>query len=176
MDSNTASTLRTELDELRRQIADLKYKVAGPIKDEQRTCTVGRGVFLGLVRAGDAAALNDGALRELDEGLKAIALHLVPRATGAPGGWPKEGPFPRARTELIALLNKVSLRADPVPGDSEEHFAAFTNPARGRDFRLDDARQGQLGSIPSENRANALWFETFVQLVRFRGLDLDLLP
>ncbi|KAI5837743.1 hypothetical protein DFP73DRAFT_285988 [Morchella snyderi] len=137
---------------------------------------VGRGVHLGLVRAGDVADLGEPALKELDDGLKAIALHLVPRGVGAPSGTHIEGPFPRARQEVIALLNKVSLRFDPVPAQATPHFNAFRNPVRGRFLRMADARQGHQGLTPEGFRPNALYFETFLQLVQFRGIDLEALP
>ncbi|KAI5837739.1 hypothetical protein DFP73DRAFT_285970 [Morchella snyderi] len=142
----------------------------------RNTCISGRGVYLGLVRAGDVADLSDRALMELDDGLKAITMHLVPRSAGAPPGSSTEAPLPWTRKELLALLDKVSLRVNPVPEPGVDHFAAFRNTARGRDFRLEDARQGLVGNIPKAHKANLLYFETFVQLVRFRGIDLEALP
>ncbi|KAI5837736.1 hypothetical protein DFP73DRAFT_285873 [Morchella snyderi] len=208
--------LRTELDELRRQIADLQSKHAEHSKDEHaqpaqclttqhsypppaapqlavdrehcvncrcrspargpNTGTVapppqGRGVYLGLLRAGDLGGLSDRALNELDDGLKAIARRVVPRVAGAP----PVGTFPRAKADMIALLNKVSLRTDPVPGVAPgvDHFAAFRDPKRGRNFRLNDARQLQFGLIPEGDRSCLMYFETFVQLVQFRGIDVE---
>ncbi|KAI5837735.1 hypothetical protein DFP73DRAFT_285885 [Morchella snyderi] len=167
--------LRDELDELRSQIADLQRKVAEHKKDEQEKGRVGRGVYLGLLRARDLDALSDRALNELDDGLKAIALHLVPRGTAAPSANSEHAPLPRLGREMVALLNKLSLKVDPVPGFWTVHFEAFRDPARGRDLRLDDARQGVFGMIEKKYRANMLYFETFLQLVHFRGIDLEAL-
>ncbi|KAI5837741.1 hypothetical protein DFP73DRAFT_567278 [Morchella snyderi] len=179
--------LRAQIVELSRQIVELQHIVHGG--EEQRTPslsaqrdrrflvrgpnTVGRGVYLGLVRAGDVADLNEHALKELDDGLKTLALHFVPRGVGAPRG----GTFGRGADDMIALLNRVSLRPDPMPGvAAEDYFSQFRNPLRGRYLRLGDARQGQFGRIPEAYQPHALYFETFLQLVLFRGIDLDALP
>ncbi|KAH0604120.1 uncharacterized protein H6S33_007151 [Morchella sextelata] len=138
--------------------------------------TVGRGVYLGLVSAGDVANLGEHALKDLDDGLRAIVLHLVPRRAGAPAGTLQSGPFQRARDEMIALLNKVSLRVDPLPGAAAPHFASFRNIARGRHLRLADARQGLFAFLSDASRGHALYYETFLQLVQFRGIDIDALP
>ncbi|KAI5837737.1 hypothetical protein DFP73DRAFT_567270 [Morchella snyderi] len=142
----------------------------------RNTCTAGRGVYLGLLRAGDLAALSERALNELDDGLKAIALNLVPRAAGAPPATSTDSPLSRTKQEMIALLNKVSLRIGPVPGGSVEHFAAFRDPARGRNFRLEDARLGQFGLLTEGPRMSLMYFETFLQLLQARGIDVDALP
>lgn len=133
----------------------------------------GRGVYLGLVRASDVANLGEHSLKELDDGLKALAPVLVPRGVGAP----IFGVFTQCRDDMIALLDKVSLRRDPVPPESESevHLAAFRNPNRGRYLRLEDARQGRLGLIPERDAIYTLYFETFLQLVHFRGIDLEAL-
>ncbi|KAI5837738.1 hypothetical protein DFP73DRAFT_600731 [Morchella snyderi] len=141
------------------------------------TCTAGRGVYLGLVRAGDVADLSGHALKELDDGLKVIVLHLVPRGAGAPSFRSLLAPFPRVREEMIALLSKVSLRVGPLPdSNTTSHYVNFRNPARGRNLRLDDARLGELGDIDESHKGNALYFETFLQLVHFRGIDPEALP
>ncbi|KAI5837742.1 hypothetical protein DFP73DRAFT_588824 [Morchella snyderi] len=135
------------------------------------TATIGRGVYLGLVRAGDVANLGEHSLKELDDGLKALAQYLVPRGAEAP----QNSAFTKCRDDMIALLDKVSLRRDPVPAEAQVHSAAFRNPNRGRYLRLEDARQGRLGLIAKHDVTHTLYFETFLQLVHFRGIDLEAL-
>ncbi|RPB07021.1 hypothetical protein P167DRAFT_579736 [Morchella conica CCBAS932] len=134
--------------------------------------TAGHRIYLGLVRATDVAALGMHALKELDDGLKAIAHCLVPRAYGAP----ESGVFTQAAADMVALLNRVSLRPEPLPGLPAAHAAEFRNSNRGRYLRLWDARQRQFTFIPEENRRHVLYFETFLQLLLFRGIDAEALP
>lgn len=76
---------------------------------------------------------------------------------------------------MIALLNKVALPVDPMPGEWNVHTPAFRDPSRGRYLRLGDARRAHLGRI-KEEKENALYYETFFQLLQFRGIDVEALP
>lgn len=96
----------------------------------------------------------------------------MPRGTGAP----VTGTFTQATEEINRLLNKVALRVDPVPGGWDAYVLAFRNPNRGRYLRLGDARQAHLGKTPEGDRKNALYYETFFQLLQFRGIDVEALP
>ncbi|KAI5837744.1 hypothetical protein DFP73DRAFT_588825 [Morchella snyderi] len=118
-----------------------------------------RGVSLGLVRAVDVADLSQHALRQLDYGLKAIAQYLVPRGAGAP----ISSSFTRYSNDMIALLNKVSLWANAVPGESADHSATFRSIDRRWYLRLADARQGRFGKITDGHATYALDLEMFLQ-------------
>ncbi|RPB16230.1 hypothetical protein P167DRAFT_602856 [Morchella conica CCBAS932] len=201
MDSENADVLRAKIYELTSQVMLLPGKTMGLLgivhgKGECSIPCIGieqerpppsynaprppadpqycnfRGVYLGLVHAGDVADLSARAGKELDDGLKAIAQRLVPRGTGAP----VTGTFPQATEEINRLLNKVALRVDPVPGGWDAHVPAFRNPNTGRYLRLGDARQAHLGKTPEGDRKNALYYETFFQLLQFRGIDVEALP
>ncbi|KAI5836787.1 hypothetical protein DFP73DRAFT_589454 [Morchella snyderi] len=130
--------------------------------------TVGGGVYLGLVRAGDVVQLGERMQKELDDGLREIAVRLFPR-TGGPRRFTEE------RQAMVALLDKVSLRQDAVPVTSEDYFARYDDPRRGRYQRAAGARYGYMNRM-TESRLNAFYYETFLQLVLFRGIDLEELP
>ncbi|KAI5839116.1 hypothetical protein DFP73DRAFT_221923 [Morchella snyderi] len=134
--------------------------------------TVGRGVHLGLVLAGDVANLDGNALKQLDDGLKAIAQRLVPRERGAL----ESGVFTQTADDMAALLIKVSLRCDQLPGSATAHGAAFRNHRRGRHLRLEDARQRAFAWASVTDRRLLMFFETFFQMLLFRGIDVEALP
>ncbi|RPB16231.1 hypothetical protein P167DRAFT_570935 [Morchella conica CCBAS932] len=130
--------------------------------------TNGGGVYLGLVRAGDVVQLGVRMQKELDDGLRAIAVRMFPRGGNADR-------FTEERQAMVELLNKVSLRQDVVPVVGEDYFARYHDPNRGRYQRAAGARYGYMGRMP-ESRINAFYYETFLQLVLFRGIDLEALP
>lgn len=125
-------------------------------------------MYLGLVRAGDVVQLGVRMQKELDDGLRAIAVRMFPR-----GG--KADRFTEERQAMVELLNKVSLRQDVVPVVGEDYFARYYDPNRGRYQRAAGARYGYMGRMP-ESRINAFYYETFLQLVLLRGIDLEALP
>ncbi|KAI5839126.1 hypothetical protein DFP73DRAFT_562479 [Morchella snyderi] len=134
------------------------------------------GVYLGLVRATDVLALGERARKDLEDGLKLIVQHLVPRGPGTALTTTPRDLLTKCSSDMAALLDKVSLRADPLPVDGEPNFEAFMNTGRGRYRRLGDARQGYLGVLSVGARRNSAHFETLLQLVLFFGIDVEALP
>ncbi|KAI5837747.1 hypothetical protein DFP73DRAFT_588828 [Morchella snyderi] len=130
--------------------------------------TVVNDLHLGLVRAGDVARLGVRARQELDDGLRSIARTMFPRGTA--------GDFTAGRQAMMALLGNVSLRHDVFPQASESYFLLCRDSKRGRYQRASDARHGYLSKIEESVRANALYYETFLQLTLFQGIDLEQLP
>lgn len=124
-------------------------------------------MYLGLVRAGDVLQLGDRMLKELDDGLRAIAVRLFPRGVSVIR-------FTEEGKAMVALLNKVSLRQDVVPVVGEDYCARYRDPQRGRYERAAGGRYSYLNKMP-ESRLNAFYYETFLQLVLFRGIDLEAL-
>ncbi|KAI5839406.1 hypothetical protein DFP73DRAFT_530113 [Morchella snyderi] len=128
------------------------------------------GVYLGLVRAGDVARLGESMLKELDDGLRVIAKRLFPRRDGITSSG-----VSAERQAVIALLNKVSLRQDLVPATSINYFADFHDKHRGMYQRAAGARYGYMKQTVEDRTINFIYYETFLQLVLFRGIDLDAL-
>lgn len=80
-------------------------------------------MYLGLVRAGDVLQLGDRMLKELDDGLRAIAVRFFPRGVNVDR-------FTEERQAMVALLNKVSLRQDAVPAVDVNYFARYHDTCR----------------------------------------------
>lgn len=123
-------------------------------------------MYLGLVRAGDVVQLSERMLKELDDGLRAIAARVFPR-TGSPNGLKEEG------EAMLSLLEKVSLRHDAIPVQvTEDYFNRYRDLRLGRYQRAVSARYGYMSSMTGL-KTNACYYETFLQLVLFRGIDLE---
>lgn len=140
------------------------------------TITLARGLCLGAVFADDLGKLAPSALKLLDDGLRDIADRLVPRNSAQASEY-HNNRFPG---ELDNLLNRVGLRkgAPSNGNDLQARWDAFIDPRNDRNWRLENGLvQSRTWSFQNDAGARQkpghLAFETYYQLVKFRGIDLN---
>jgi hypothetical protein len=128
-----------------------------------------------MVFAGDVAELHPNALAKLDKGLRDIGSRLItPKVAASPDSAVRE------YNHLVELFHQVGfqIRAGPeqstVPGtgtDGGDAFANFKNPSFSRNLRLLHGLEAWRSEARQKKGLAA--YETFFQLVKFRGINLD---
>lgn len=137
--------------------------------------TLARGLCLGEVFADDVGKLAPSALKLLDDGLRDIADRLVPRNSAQASQY-HNNQFPG---ELSTLLNRVGLRkgAPSTGNDFEKRWEIFLDPKNDRNWRLENCLVGcRVWGFQNAKGVNPVQkpsLETYYQLVKFRGIDLN---
>lgn len=139
------------------------------------TITLARGLCLGEVFAEDVGKLAPSALKLLDDGLRDIADRLVPRNSAQASKY-DNNQFPG---ELTALLNRVGLRkgAPSNGNDFGKRWEILSDPKNDRNWRLENCLVGcrvwEFQNAKGINPVLQPSLETYYQLVKFRGIDLN---
>lgn len=138
--------------------------------------TLARGLCLGAVFADDVGKLAPPVLRLLDDGLREIGRKLIPHNRAQTSEY-HNNQFPG---ELEYLLNRVGLRKGmPFHGnDLQNRWDLFLDPKSDRNWRLENGLMScRVWSFLNDTSPTAkpghLTFETYYQLVKFRGIDLN---